>query len=113
MSLDNGVVRLVGTADDTRYFRGNSPEPPAADPIADVVTVRVASGAPAETGAPSWEFTLPVPSPVVDFDLALPAGASLAPNGRLFVSASDADGDAGLPRVARLSLTLFSDGFES
>jgi len=113
VSLDNGVVRLVGTADDTRYFRGNSTEPPAADPIADVVTVRVASGAPAETGAPSWEFTLPVPSPVVDFDLALPAGAPLAPNGRLFVTAIDADGRIGLPRVARVLPLLFSDGFES
>ncbi|MBY6204632.1 M14 family zinc carboxypeptidase [Halomonas denitrificans] len=113
VSLDNGAVRLVGTADDTRYFRGNSPEPPAADPIADVVTVRVASGAPAETGAPSWDFSLPVPAPVADFNVVLPAGASPAPNGRLFVTAIDAGGESGLPRVARLPLTLFSDGFES
>lgn len=112
-SADNGTVRLLGTADDTRFFRGNSPEPPAADPIADVVTIRVASGAPAETGAPSWEFTLPAPAPLTDFDLTLPPGAPLDPNGRLFVTAIDGDGDEGLPRVARLPIPLFSDGFES
>lgn len=113
VEFDQGTMRLIGTADDTRYFRGFVSEPPNTDPIGDVVTVRVSSGAPGETGTPSWDFSLPAPDQVVDFDVTLPGGATLDANGRLFVTAIDADGQQGMPRVVALPVTLFNDGFES
>lgn len=112
VTADGGTIRLTGTADDTRYFRGSVTEPPQDDPIADIVTVRVAAGAPAETGSPSWDFPITVPASTIAFDVSLPLGATLPDNGRVFVTAVDADGQQGMPRVANLPLLLFADGFE-
>jgi hypothetical protein len=108
-----GGVQVIGTADDGRFFRGKVTEPPVSDPVSDVVSIRVAAGAPAETGAPSWTFPVNSPAPAVDFDLVLPAGATLPANGRLFITAIDAEGQEGLPRVVTIDPVLFSDGFES
>lgn len=115
LALDSGpgAIRLTGVADDTLFFRGFVTEPPQNDPIEDVVTIRVASGAPDDTGAASWDFAVAAPAPVANFDVSLPAGATLDPNGRLFVTAIDATGQQGVPRVIDLPLTLFADGFES
>jgi len=112
-SLDNGRVRLVGSADDTRYFRGGVTEPPSADPVADIVELRVALGAPEATGATVLSFALDNPAPVTSFDVELGAGVTLPANGRLFVTAVDSAGRAGLARVTRLADLLFANGFES
>ena len=109
---DRGV-RLTGTADDTLYFRGGVTEPPASDPTSNVVELRVAAGAPADTGSPTWTFPITVPATIASFDVTLPSGATLPANGRLFVTAIDADGQEGLPRMIRVSAPLFLDGFES
>ena len=112
-AVSDGGARLSGTADDTLYFRGGVTEPPAADPIGDVVTLRVAAGAPADTGAPTWNFPIAAPAPVTPFDVTLPTGATLPANGRLFVTAIDSAGQEGLPRMVRVPVPLFADGFES
>lgn len=112
-SIDQSAVRLLGTADDSRFFRGGVTEPPAQDPIADVVEIRVALGAPEETIAPVFSFTPISPAVTASFDISLPAGVTLPSNGRLFVTAVDSQGQAGLPRVIMAPDRLFNDGFES
>ena len=108
----NGAVRVSGTADDQRFFRGNVSEPPAADPIADVVEIRIALGAPEATGAPTLNFTVAAPAPAVTFQFDLPGAVTLPANGRLFVTAVDADGGTGMPTVIEIADLLFANGFE-
>jgi len=112
-AITDGGIRLTGTADDTLYFRGSVTEPPASDPISDVVELRVAAGAPADTGSPTWAFPITVPATIASFDVTLPSGATLPANGRLFVTAIDSAGQEGLPRMVRVPVPLFIDGFES
>ncbi len=112
VSFEQGAIRLLGTADDSRYFRGGVTEPPALDPTSDVVTIRVALGAPAETGAPVFDFTLATPAVNIAFDVSLPAGVTLPANARLFVTAVDSQGQTGLPRAVEVADLIFNDGFE-
>ncbi|MDX1626780.1 MAG: M14 family zinc carboxypeptidase [Wenzhouxiangellaceae bacterium] len=111
--LVDGRVAVSGWADDTRYFRGGSPEPPAADPVADVVELRVSLGAPPDAAATVEVIPLPAMGQAAlrGFDVMLPDGIVPPANGRVFVQAVDAEGRAGLPTMARLP--LFQDGFES
>lgn len=111
--LEQGRVRLIGQADDSRYFRGNVSEPPAQDPISEVVTIRVALGAPAESAATVIDVPLGIPAVVAEFDVLLPPATPLPANGRLFVTAVDSSGQAGLPRVVTVPDLLFNDGFEA
>jgi hypothetical protein len=112
-SLDQGAIRLVGNADDGRYFRGGVTEPPAQDPVSDVVEIRVALGAPEDTGAPAFAFAPATPAVSTSFDVRLPAGVTLPSNGRLFVTAVDSQGQTGLPRLIEAPDLVFNDGFES
>jgi len=111
-SIEQGAIRLLGQADDSRYFRGNVTEPPAQDPVSEVVEIRVALGAPEQTGAAVFGFVLTPPAVATSFDFSLPAGVTLPVNGRLFVTAVDSQGQTGLPRVVEVTSLIFSDGFE-
>lgn len=109
---ENGTVVLSGTADDTRYFRGEVAESPANDPIADIVEIRVSIDLPQSQANRTVVFPVSSPEIVVDFDLELPDDITLADNERLFVTAVDAGGRTGLPRVSRLDELIFASGFE-
>ncbi|MDT8409020.1 MAG: M14 family zinc carboxypeptidase [Wenzhouxiangellaceae bacterium] len=110
--FENGVPRLAGSADDTRYFRGNVSEPPAADPVSNIVEFRVSLGLPEHLADQSFVFPVAEPAEAVSFDVSLPPGAALPANGRLFVTAVDAQGQVGLARVVTVGNAIFNDGFE-
>jgi len=111
VDIDNGAVQVSGSADDARFFRGDVTEPPA-DPVSEVVDVRVSLDLPEHLADQTWVFPIASPAVQVDFEASLPPG--LPASGRLFVSAVDATGQAGLPRVAEFSFDLIhADGFES
>ena len=103
------VLRLFGSADDTRFFRGNVTEPPA-DPVSNVVEVRVSPGLPEHLANVTWVFPVDVPADQIFFDITLPP--SLPGSGRLFVTAVDDTGQVGLPRMAYSDL-IHANGFEA
>lgn len=105
-----GGVRLTGTADDTRFFRGNVTEPPE-DPVSDVVELRVAVNLPEHLATETWTFPVPVPGQQVDFDVSLPP--DIPPEGRLFVTAVDDTGQPGLARVVEYTDLIHANGFEA
>lgn len=103
---------LSGTADDGRYFSGGVNEPPQPDPVGEVVEIRLAAGVPSERGGLVGVAAVAAPASTVDFRIQWPAGLGLPPNRRVFVTAVDSDGRAGLPRMVRLGETLLATGFE-
>ena len=108
-SFSGDALRLFGSADDTRFFRGNVTEPPA-DPVSNVVEVRVSPGLPEHLANVTWVFPVNVPADQIFFDITLPP--SLPGSGRLFVTAVDDTGQVGLPRVAYSDL-IHANGFEA
>jgi len=104
-----GGVRLTGTADDARFFRGNVTEPPS-DPVSDVVELRVALELPEHLATETWTFPVSVPGEQADFDVVLPT--DIPYEGRLFVTAVDDTGQPGLARVVEYTDLIHANGFE-
>jgi hypothetical protein len=109
---EDGRWIISGTADDGRYSSGGVNEPPQPDPVADVVEIRLAAGVPSELGGLVGVAPVAAPASTIDFRVRWPAGAGLPPNRRVFVTAVDSDGRAGLPRMVALGETLLATGFE-
>jgi hypothetical protein len=110
---DHGRWVVTGSAADDRYFSGGVAEPPQPEPIGDVVEIRLSPRVPPERSAVDYVFPVAAPATNVDFELDWPAGAPLPPNRRVFVTAIDSDGHAGMPRMVRLGETILVSGFES
>ena len=108
-SFSGGALRLFGSADDTRFFRGDVAEPPA-DPVSNVVEVRVSPNLPEQLANVTWVFPVNAPANQISFDITLPP--SLPGSGKLFVTAVDDTGQVGLPRVAYSDL-IHANGFEA
>lgn len=106
---DDGAVVITGSADDGLYFSGGVDESPWPNPIDDVVAIEVTLNGPPETGNPGWSFAVPAPASRVDFLETLPP---VHGDARLFVTAVDATGQSGLPRVVALGDLVHADGFE-
>ena len=106
---DDGAVVVTGSADDGLYFSGGVDESPWPNPIDDVVAVEVTLNGPPETGNPGWSFVVPAPASRVDFLETLPP---VPGDARLFVTAVDATGQRGLPRVVAVADLILVDGFE-
>jgi len=105
----SGGVRLTGTADDTRFFRGDVTEPPA-DPRSAVVELRVALNLPEHLASETWTFPIPAPGEQAAFDIVLTP--DIPAEGRLFVTAVDETAQAGLARVVDYSDLIHANGFE-
>lgn len=108
--FSDGALRVSGSADDSRYFSGGANEPPA-DPVSNVVELRVSIGLPEHLADQTWVFPVGTPAEQISFDIALPP-ASLPGSGKLFVTAVDDSGQVGLPRVVYSELIHIS-GFEA
>ena len=106
----SGGVRLTGTADDTRFFRGNVTEPPD-DPVSNVVEMRIALDLPEHLATETWTFPVAVPGQQADFDLLLPL--DIPSEGTLFVTAVDDTGQPGLARVVEYTDLIHANGFEA
>ncbi|MFN2334178.1 MAG: M14 family zinc carboxypeptidase, partial [Wenzhouxiangellaceae bacterium] len=76
VTLKDGHIRISGTADDTRYFRGNVTEPPTDDPIAEVVEIRITPGLPESAGGKPLVFALDPPASIASFEFVLPDGVT-------------------------------------
>lgn len=108
--FSQGAIRLDGSADDSRFFRGTVTEPPA-DPVSDVVELRVSLNLPAHLAAETWTFPVDTPGPQADFDVLLPPG--LPATGTLFVTAVDDTGQPGLARAIEYDDLIHANGFET
>jgi len=107
-------VALIGTAADDRYFAGGVTEPPQPTPVDDVLRIRVSAGAPEHVTGSASVFDIAAPAPSVAFSVRIPITALPSPPGRLFVTAEDAAGRIGLPRVIDTPGSLIhADGFET
>jgi len=106
----SGAVRLTGTADDTRFFRGNVTEPPD-DPVSDVVEMRVSLNLPEHLATETWAFPVAIPGQQADFDVSLPP--DIPSEGTLFVTAVDDSGQPGLARVVEYTDLIHANGFEA
>ena len=107
--FSTGAMRVAGTADDTRYFNGGVTEPPA-DPVSNIVELRVSPGLPEHLANVTRVFPVNVPADQISFDVVLPT--PFPAEGVLFVTAVDDSGRAGLPRVVAYSDLIHANGFE-
>lgn len=111
LEIHNGAVQVAGSADDARFFSGGVTEPPA-DPVSEVAELRISLNLPEYLADQTWVFPVASPAVQVDFEASLPQG--LPASGKLFVTAVDAAGAVGLPRVIEFSFDLIhADGFEA
>jgi hypothetical protein len=105
-------ITVSGTADSGRYFRGNSPEPPIADPIHPLQSIVVSIDQPPALAAETYPLILNGSGSVEAFSGAIP----VADSGRarlLFVQATDNAGNIGVARPVWLnSRVIFEDRFE-
>jgi hypothetical protein len=111
--VDDGRWVIAGSADDGRYSDGGIGEPPQPTPVGTVVEVRLAAGAPPPLGDDVLSFPVDEPATTVSFEIDWPVGTPLPTNRRVFVTAVDDSGLAGLPRMLRLGDLIHGNGFEA
>ncbi|MGH9379312.1 MAG: M14 family zinc carboxypeptidase [Thermoanaerobaculia bacterium] len=90
-------VHVSAVADDTRFFRGPVSEPPANDPIADIVSALASFEVPPHLADTTYPLTLDGSGAVVDLGGVIQLADGSDPPRLLFVVAADAEGHAGTP----------------
>jgi len=113
VALDGDQLSISGQAADHRYFRGSVTEPPASDPVANIVQVEISLGVPPYLADQTWTIPVQQPAPQVEFSGSLPPGIPLQPTQQVFVVAVDADGAIGVPAADAIDSAFFQDGFEA
>lgn len=107
LELSGGMLEVSGSADDDRFFRGGVSEPPAADPVFDIMEVTASLDVPPHLAAQTYSLAIIGSGSQVDFAGTVPASGS-----RVFVVATDSAGNTGVATVAVSPDLIFNNGFE-
>ncbi|NEP61145.1 MAG: hypothetical protein F6K31_29895, partial [Symploca sp. SIO2G7] len=112
VSFDGQTIDISGQAVDHQFFRGPVSEPPAEDPVAEIVEVVVSLGVPPYLAEQTHTLAIAKPAVQVDFSGRWDPETLSAANDLLFAVAVDAEGAVGVPTATDLGNAVFSDGFE-